>query len=80
MKKLIAIFVVVFLACSTAFAGGDKNRKASPVISPGDEACIYEPPVGIETKDEDCELQEGTSTSGYEVFLCTEELVVLCTE
>lgn len=72
MKNIVFCIALAFLSVS-AWAGGDKNRKASPVFT--DDECSYQAPPGIDI-DEDCDLV--TDHSGKAVYFCNEDLVVIC--
>lgn len=74
MKYLV--FITLLMA-GVAFAGGDKVRNASPILSPGDNACFYIAPPGVD-EDKCSELPDQGQNSSN--LVCNIEVVVFCPE
>ena len=78
MQTAIKTILGILLLCiaMAAGAGGDKNRTASPILSPGDAACVYTIPDNIDLAQ--CDEVPAPDHSGVSVWFCDETLTVLC--
>ena len=77
-NTVLAVFVVSGIAL--ARADGDRNRNASPILPPGENACVYTVPEGIDL--EDCTRVESPDHSQV-VFFCDGlegDITVICQE
>ena len=74
MKTILGIILMCIVMAASA--GGDKNRTASPILSPGDAACVYTIPDNIDLNQ--CESVPAPDQSGVSVWFCDEVLTVLC--
>ena len=74
MRTILGI--ILLMAAFVVDAGGDKNRTASPILSPGDAACVYTVPDNIDL--DQCDEVPAPEQSGISVWFCDEVLTVLC--
>lgn len=86
MKHLKAVLAVcAMVIAGTAIAAGGQNqethREASPILSPGEDPCVYTLPEGINL--EDCQESEAAEFSGQTVYFCSalesdDGFVIIC--
>ena len=75
---MAVLMVVLVLSAVDANAEGDKNRRASPILPPGENTCIYTVPEGIDL--EGCTMVESPDHSQV-VFFCDGlegDITVIC--
>ena len=75
MKYLI--LMIVLCGAMSAYASGDKNRKASPILAPGDAPCVYMVPPGIELTEDCTELS--VDQQGNSIYTCpASDTLIFC--